>query len=313
LAGLSRLMAGLLVALIRAVPDGPRRGMARGVGSLAYLLGIRRRVALENLRAAFPERTESELRRIARGAYRNLALGALEALTVNQLSDAALAQAVVTDDWAPIEAAYQAGRGLLVASAHFGSWELFAEVMSRRGHKLSAVVRPLRGAFNERLVESRRASGIGLIAPRGAIRESVKALRQGSAVAMLIDQAIAAKASAAVPFFGRLASTTLALSAAARRSGAPAFVVMAAREGGRLRMFVEGPFPVPDTGDPRADLIAHTARLTSVIESYVRRYPEQWLWLHRRWKATPQMAMRSPTPTSKSVGRMSSGGIGTPL
>jgi KDO2-lipid IV(A) lauroyltransferase len=260
------------------------------MGSVVYVLGIRRRVALENLRAAFPERGEADVRQIARGAYRNLALAALEAVTVDQLSNPALEEAVVTNDWAPIDAAYKAGKGLLVASAHFGSWELFAEVMSRRGHKLCAVVRPLRGAFNARLVESRRSSGIGLIAPRGAIRESVRALRRGEAVAMLIDQALAARASAAVPFFGRPASTTLALSAAARRSGAPAFVVMAAREGPRLRMFVEGPFPVPDTGDLRADLIAHTARLTSVIEGYVRRYPEQWLWLHRRWKKSPPPA-----------------------
>jgi KDO2-lipid IV(A) lauroyltransferase len=76
------------------------------------------------------------------------------------------------------------------------------------------------------------------------------------------------------------------VSAAAKRSGATVLVVMAAREGGRLRMFVEGPFPVP-SGSHREDLVRHTAELTAAIERYVRRFPEQWLWLHRRWKVQP--------------------------
>jgi Kdo2-lipid IVA lauroyltransferase/acyltransferase len=284
---LASLAVRLTLSLVRAVPEGARRVLATAIGALAYAFGIRRRVALDNLQAAFPEKTDAERRRIARGAYRNLALGVLEALTVDGLSRPALEQAVVTDDWAPIEAAYRGGKGLLVATAHFGSWELFAEVMARRGNKLSAVVRPLRGALNARLVESRRAAGIGLIPARGAIQGAVRALRRGEAVAMLMDQALAAKSAAFVPFFGRPASTTLALSVAAKRSGAPAFVVMAAREGSGLRMYVEGPFQVPSTDDPRADLIAHTAQLTAAIERHIRRHPEQWLWLHRRWKGKP--------------------------
>jgi KDO2-lipid IV(A) lauroyltransferase len=283
---LARAGVGLLLALFRALPGGAQRGLAKVVAQLAYALGIRRGVTLENLAAAFPEKAEAERRHIARGAYRNMALAAVEALTADQLSTAELEAAVVTDDWAVVDAAFRAGKGVLVASAHFGSWELFAEVMARRGHKLSAVVRPLRGAFNTRLMEARQRSGIGLIAPRGAIRESVKALRRGEAVAMLMDQSLPKERGVFVPFFGRPASTTPAVSAAAKRSGATVLVVMAAREGGRLRMFAEGPFPVP-AGSHREDLVEHTAQLTAAIERYVRRFPEQWLWLHRRWKVRP--------------------------
>jgi Kdo2-lipid IVA lauroyltransferase/acyltransferase len=276
--------AWILFSFVRALPRGAREALASGFASLAYALGIRRRVTLENLAAAFPEKSDPERRRIARGAYRNMALAVVEAVVVDRLSDAELAKAVVTDDWARVDAALAVGKGLLVASAHFGSWELFAEVMCRRGIKLNAVVRPLEGAINARLVESRREAGLGLIAARGAIKESVKAVRRGEVVAMLVDQVIAREHGVFVPFFGRPASTSPALSAAAKRSGAPVLVALAAREGNHLRLFIEGPFPVPSAEEHRGDLTAHMAQLTAVIERYIRRYPDQWLWLHRRWK-----------------------------
>jgi KDO2-lipid IV(A) lauroyltransferase len=103
----------------------------------------------------------------------------------------------------------------------------------------------------------------------------------------LIDQSLPAEAGVFVPFFGRAASTTPALSMAALRTKAPVFVALAVREGERLRLLFEGPIPVPDTGDRRADVAAHTAQLTAILERYIRRYPEQWLWLHRRWKVQP--------------------------
>src|SRR5207249_25481 len=137
------------------------------------------------------------------------------------------------------------------------------------------------------LVESRERYGLKRIPPRGAISQTVRAVRQGGVVAMLIDQALPGESSLFVPFFGRLASTTPALSMAARRSGAPVVVAIAARENGKLRMFVEGPFAVPSTSDKRADLVEHTAQVTATIEKYIRRYPDQWLWLHRRWKVRP--------------------------
>ncbi len=275
-----------MVAILSALPGRVLRGLAYLVGLLAWTLGIRRRVALENLRHAFPEKTEAERRRIARGAYVNMALAALEALTSSRLSDDELERAVVTENWEPIEQAIRAGKGLLVASAHFGSWELFAEVMARRGIALNAVVRPLRGALNAKIVESRRKAGLKLILQRGALSGMVRAVKRGEVVAQLVDQVLPARQGVQVPFFGRPASTTPALSIAARRTGAPVFVVLAAREGDRLRMFAEGPIPVPDTGDRRRDIAQHVAEITAVIERYVRRYPDQWLWLHRRWKVS---------------------------
>jgi len=284
---LASFIAGLAVWLVRSLSVRGRRAVATWVGHLAFGLRIRRQVAFDNLRHAFPELPEAERRRIARGAYVNMALAALEALASTGLPDAALDEALTVENWPAVEKAIRAGNGVLVASAHFGSWELFAEVMARRGVKLNAVVRPLEGALNARIVEARQKAGVQLILQRGALKGMVTALRRGEVVAQLMDQALPSRSAVFVPFFGRPASTTPALSTAALRTGAPTFVMLAAREGDRLRVFSEGPIVMADTGDHRRDVLDHTARVTQVIESYIRRYPEQWLWLHRRWKVQP--------------------------
>ncbi|MFZ5441678.1 MAG: lysophospholipid acyltransferase family protein, partial [Myxococcota bacterium] len=192
--------------------------------------------------------------------------------------------AVSVVDWKGLDALLAARQPVLIASAHLGSWELFAEVMARRGFVFSAVVRPLSGAFNEWLVRNRRKAGVELILQRGALRNMLRALARGRAVVQLIDQALPGPEAAWVPFFGRPASTTPALSMAALRSGAPVYVVVAVREGEGLRMHVDGPVPLPPGEDRRAVVEAHTAALTAIIERRVRDHPEQWLWLHRRWK-----------------------------
>jgi KDO2-lipid IV(A) lauroyltransferase len=291
-----RLAVGLVMRFLRALPGRGRKCVAGLVAWLAWTLRLRRRVALDNLAHAFPEKDEAERTRLAKAAYRSMALAALESVTSDILTDEEVARAVRVVDWKGLDVLVDQRRPVLIASAHFGSWELFAEVMARRGVPLAAVVRPLAGAFNEWVVRNRRRAGIELILQRGALGNMLKALKRGMVVVQLIDQALPAKDGIFVPFFGRLASTTPALSMAAIRSKAPVYVVLAAREGCALSMTVEGPFPVPDTGDRRADLIAHTARLTKVIEDAIRRRPEQWLWLHRRWKVAPPADLSDGQP-----------------
>jgi KDO2-lipid IV(A) lauroyltransferase len=225
-------------------------------------------------------------------------LAALESVTSDLLTDAQVAERVDVVDWRGLDVILMAKRPVLVASAHFGSWELFAELMTRRGISLSAVVRPLTGAFNAWVVRNRRIAGLELILQRGALNGMLKALKRGRAVVQLVDQVLPAKDGVFVPFFGRLVSTTPALSMAAIRSKAPVYLVLAARDGAKLRMVVEGPIAVPDTGDRRADLTAHIAEITARIEATIRRYPEQWLWLHRRWKVAPPLSRAEIAPAS---------------
>ncbi len=281
-------LARALLFLLRLFSPAGRERLASGAGRLAFALRVRRRVTLDNLRHAFPEKTEPERMAIARGAYGNMGRAVVEALCVDRLTDAELERRVVVEGWDTVEAALREGRGLLVATAHFGGWELMGEAMARRGVRLSAVVRPLSGAFNAELMRSREKSGLRLIAQRGAIAPAVAALRRNEVVAMLVDQALPAKAAVFVPFFGRPAATSPAIVAAATRTGAAVIVAMAAREGDRLRIRVEGPFPPPDTGDRKKDTAQHLTDITAVVERTIRRHPDQWLWMHRRWKVVPR-------------------------
>lgn len=288
---LANLVTGWLMVLLARLGPVRRQRLAKGVARLAYGLGIRRRVTLDNLRQAFPEKDGTELERIARGAYANMAITVLEAIAASS-PDGPVATAevpVVTENWGLVEEAIASKQGFLVATAHFGNWELLGEIMARRGIPINAVVRPLAGALNARIVESRQKSGLKLILQRGALPKMLKALREGEVVAQLIDQVLPAEHGVFVPFFGRPACTTPAVSLAALRTGAPVFVALAAREEGHLRLFIEGPIPLPSTGDRQQDVAQHTALLTGIIERYIRRYPEQWLWLHRRWKVQPKV------------------------
>jgi KDO2-lipid IV(A) lauroyltransferase len=283
---LSRAAAGLLVRLLQVLPSGVVDGLARAVAACAWVLGIRRRVTMDNLAHAFPERSDEERRAIARGAYANMARVVVDALRTLGVTRAELLAEVDVEDFGPVERALAAGKGLLVATAHLGSWEIFGAAMAQRV-PLHAVVRPLRGGVNARLVEARERSGLKLIPARGALASMVAALRKNEVVAMLLDQAIGGKHALFVPFFGRPAATTPALSMAALRTGAPTLVVVALRHDGRLGFRVEGPFEVTSSGDRQRDLQDHTARVTAALERIIREAPDQWLWLHRRWKIAP--------------------------
>jgi Kdo2-lipid IVA lauroyltransferase/acyltransferase len=289
-------LVGSALQLLRMAPRRARERFAAFVGWAVWALHIRRGVALENVRHAFPELPEGEHQRITRAAFSSMSAAMLESVTSDLLSDAEVERAVRVAEWKGLDTLLAAHQPVLIASAHLGSWELFAEVMARRGHVFSAVVRPLSGAFNEWLVRSRERAGVELIHQRGALRNMLKAMRRGRAVVQLIDQALPGPEAVWVPFFGRPASTTPAISMAALRSGAPVYVVVAVRHEGRLEMLVEGPVPVPDRPTRREALEAHTAAITSILEGFVRRFPEQWLWLHRRWKSAPQIASRNNTP-----------------
>ncbi|XXF77820.1 lysophospholipid acyltransferase family protein [Myxococcaceae bacterium GXIMD 01537] len=284
-------LPNLLLDAVGALPASTRDAIARFVGWLAYTLGIRRRVVMDNLEKALPDLDGARHREIAQGAYTNMARVVLESIGHGDRLPRDWDVDAHRGDlaaWEALRAHVATGQGALLATAHFGNWELAGEMLIRWGVPLNALVRPLKGALNNRIVENRvYNAGAGLIYPKGAIAETAEALRLGESVYMLLDQALPAKAGVFVPFFGRLASTTPALAVAAQRTGMPVFVVMGVREGGRLRLHVEGPIPAPETGDPQERAREHTARVTAVLEKFVRQYPEQWMWLHRRWKVQP--------------------------
>ncbi|MBF5045756.1 lipid A biosynthesis acyltransferase [Simulacricoccus sp. 17bor-14] len=282
-------LAGLLLDFVGGLSLGTRDAIARFVGGLAYALGIRLKVALDNLAQALPEKSEAERRAIAKGAYLTMARVVLESIGTGERLHPGWEQDPVVGEEAfrRLRAHVDGGQGALLVTAHFGNWETLGEMLIRRGVPLNALVRPLKGALNTRIALERLRVGAGLIYPKGAIQETNAALKRGECVYMLLDQALPAKSALFVPFFGRPASTTPALAVAAQRTGMPVFVVMGVRNArGHVQMHVEGPIAPPPPGTPEP-LVEHTARVTAALERTIRQYPEQWLWLHRRWKVAP--------------------------
>ncbi|GMU02413.1 lysophospholipid acyltransferase family protein [Corallococcus caeni] len=288
-------------ALLTWLSPAARDALARFVASLAYTLGIRRKVALDNLARALPEKSEAERRDIARGAYLTMARVVVESLpSGDRMTPDWDQQGIVGEEaFAALKAHVATGKGALLVTAHFGNWELVGQMLIRWGIPLNALVRPLKGALNTRIAVNRLGAGAGLIYPKGAIQEITDAVNRGESAYMLLDQALPAKSAVFVPFFGQLASTTPAMAVAAERTGVPVFVVMGVRPpgpGARYKLEVEGPILPPKPGECADPITEHTARVTAALERAIRRHPEQWLWLHRRWKVQPPAVVTAPSP-----------------
>ena len=185
-----------------------------------------------------------------------------------------------------VETLLERGRGLLVISAHFGSWELAPAVALCLRTPVHVIVRPLDSPALQRLAEMyRQCCGYHAIAKRAALTECLKVLRRGEIVAVLMDQSSLRHESIQVEFFGTNAYTSRGPALLALRTGCPVVSVFLMRAGqGHHRLVFSQEIPVRRTGDLQQDIVENTRVFTHVIESYVRRYPDHWFWLHRRWK-----------------------------
>jgi Kdo2-lipid IVA lauroyltransferase/acyltransferase len=261
-------------------------GLGAALGQLAYALGIRRRIALDNLRRAFPELSAREHRAIARRAYRQLGTSVAEIAAARRLSDSDLARLVQWEGWDRYERAVREGKGVVCAVAHFGNFELLARAAARRGVPITAITRPLRGRANRRLLEARREGGLRELPDKGSTYGALSVLRRGETLAVVVDQNMRPKRGIFVDFFGELACTTPAAAVLSLRAGAPLLAAfpMRAPDGTHVVRF-EGPFTTTLRGG--AAVHALTQEVTRAVERAVRERPDHWLWLHRRWKTRP--------------------------
>jgi len=244
-----------------------------------------RRLAVRNLQAAFPLRSSAECEAIARGMFAHFGRLLTVLLKFSTLRPEQMLDLVEFEGHDRVVAAHAEGRGVLLFTGHFGYWEINALVHALEIKPMAVLARPLDNPLLHDLLESMRCrTGNSVIYRRGAMRRVLRALGDNQAVALLIDQHIHSVDAVYVDFFNRPAATTTALAALALRTGAPVVPVFALPlPGGRFRMVYEHPVEPPAPDDPDA-IRAFTQRCTDVLEMYVRRYPELWLWMHRRWR-----------------------------
>ena len=274
----------------------PRRLALRAgalLGELLYRVARpQRRIALYNLRLAFPDKSEAERQAILRRSCRNLGRVAAEFCHLSSLTPASVRDYVRLDDpqrWHD-GLAEGAARGAVVLTGHFGNFELLAYAHGLLGHPITLVHRPMRNPLVDRAVTELRArAGTTSLAKKTAAKAALRALHDHRIVAIPADQNQTRRYGVFVDLFGLPASTTPGPARLAMLSRAPLVPVFLLREGesDQHRLVVLPEIELANTGNRDRDVVTNTQRCGAVIEDLLRRYPDQWIWFHKRWKTRP--------------------------
>jgi KDO2-lipid IV(A) lauroyltransferase len=282
------------------LPRSARLAIGRSLGSLVYALDRRhRRITLANVEMAFGAgRSSREKQAIAEGAFRHFGAMLFEMLTLGRPTWEELQARFDFEGVEELEAARRRGKGVLLVAAHFGNWELHAIAHGYRFGKIHLVAREQDNPYlNRWLEEIRRVSGNEVVYKDRALGQMRKLMREGATVAFVTDQNVHLQDAVFVDFFGRKAATTPVAAWFALKTGAalvPAFCYP--QPSGRYRAIYESPVDVEPFRnlDRHAALAAVTQKLASIQESHIRRAPDCWLWMHRRWRTRPPEEMGSP-------------------
>ncbi len=288
-------------AAARAVLSGlgilPRRlsvATGRGVGRLAYkFAGGLRRTGQRNLELAFPELDERERERILQGTFASLGRLLGEFSQFPRYTPESLREVVEYDseDIKLLDVAKERGRGVIFLTSHLGAWELLCFAHSAFYNPISFLVRPLDNPLVEELIERRRMRfGNQPIDKKAAALAAMRLLRKGGTLGILADLNTQPREGVFVPFFGHLACTTAGVATLALRTDATVIPCCAPWDEERKRfVFRGGPvLELMRTGNGERDVEINTANFTAAIERQVRAYPDQWLWIHKRWKTRPE-------------------------
>jgi len=276
----------------------PSRATATRLGQrlarLYFAIGrSRRRILFTNLAAAFPEKSPSEIERIARDCIDNFGATLVDFMETTRLAPEDILARVTLDGAEHFEEARRRGKGVFLLSAHLGSWEMGALRAGLIAEPILPVVRPLDNPLlEEELARRRTRFGNRIISKRDAAKEILRAIRQNQTVAILVDQNVIKEEAIFVPFFGRLAATTPSLALLQLKTGAPVVPVFTWPLGeGRYRLQFEKPILAEEFESASADrserVHAATARYMAVTEDAVRRQPSAWFWMHNRWRTRP--------------------------
>jgi KDO2-lipid IV(A) lauroyltransferase len=273
----------------------PRRWALRAgyaAGALAYRFWPRLRpVGQRNLELVFPELSHSERDRILKGAFRNLGRLLGEFSQFPKHTSATISQIVEYDGLEHYTQAVAQGRGVLILTAHFGAWELSSFAHSMYGYPMRFLARRLDNPLLENLIEQYRTlGGNRSVDKTQAARQVLRALKQGETIGILMDLNTQTQEGIFCDFFGISACTSPLVAAFALRSltpVVPGFLIWdEQRQKHRLRF--DPPVELIITGDQHYDIVANTSRFNQIIETHIRRYPEHWLWVHKRWNTQPE-------------------------
>jgi KDO2-lipid IV(A) lauroyltransferase len=279
----------ITLAIFSAIPRKIRRKICIALFLLFYQLAPRRRlIAIHNLKRAFPGKDMDEIVAIAKGVYRNMAIVAADFFDIPKLTPDNLSDLIEVEGLEHCRRALEKNKGVLMFGAHFGNWELGAIALSLTVKPSVVIYRILDNPLLENLVTwVRSCTGNIPLAKDFAMRSMLRHLKKNDILGILIDQNVSVAEGVFVDFFGRPACTTTGLVLLALHTGAPVLPGYALRlDDGRYRFTFGEEVELVRTGDREQDIIVNTQNFTRIVEDTVRQYPDQWLWVHQRWKTT---------------------------
>jgi len=275
---------------IRRLPYSWLGAPGRLLGSLCYAAMPRyRRVAHANLRRAYGDAwSDAEVAAVAKRSFQHLGMTLVEALWMPRLTGEALRRTVRLEGAEHLDRALEGGHGAILISAHYGNWEIMAPRLTDEGYRISTIARDADDpGVNRILNDIRRGAGQQILPRASATRPALACLRRNEILALLLDQNTL-KGGVFVPFFGLPAATAAGPATLALRTGAPLVPIFCTRQPDRSHVArILPPIRPETTGDTPADILRLTTAITAAIETQIRACPEQWLWIHNRWKLRP--------------------------
>ena len=285
-------LAKSVLRILGSIPRNLAYRVGDVVAGASYRLARRQReTGLYNLRMALPDLSDDERGRIIRQVFRNLGRLLVEFSHFPKLNRDNIPEIVEYEGFDNYLEGHRRGRGILYLTAHVGSWELCSFAHSIYGYPLKFLTRPIDNPLIDRLITRFRTWGGNQVIDRThAVRGVLKALGNNEAVGILADQNTTRSEGVFVDFFGIPAATTPGVATFALRTGAAVIPVYLRWDKSRKRHILHfaPPLDLIVTGDRKQDIVENTRMFNQVLETFVRKFPDQWLWIHRRWKTRPE-------------------------
>jgi len=277
----------LILFIFRCIPLGLRKKLFISAFRLFYHCSAKQRlIALHNLRCAYPEKSIDEIVRIAKGVYRHIGTVVAEFFEIPSITKENLHEWVEFEGIENFHEALAKKKGVLSILAHFGNWEFMPVAFPMVAEPAHIIYRPLDNPILDDLMAwMRTLNGNTLIAKEGSAKTIRRLLGKNKTIALLSDQNVAAREGVFVDFFGRPACTAVGTAVLAMRTGAPVIPAFMPRmESGKYKFIIKPAVEITVTGNDEADIVTNTQLFARIVEDMVREYPDQWFWIHQRWK-----------------------------
>jgi len=272
------------------LPNRLSLAVGRALGRISFrILPKYRKTTIENLRSVFgSERSQKEIDRIALKVFENLGMNGVEFIKLPRLSKGNIDEKVTLENSERLDKALRAGKGVIVLTAHFGNWEYVGAALRLKGYEGTVVVRRIYfEKYDIMLNRLRRSNDVRVIYRDESPKKALRVLKDNKILGIVADQDVDSVSGVFVNFLGKSAYTPAGPVLLAKASGARLVPCLDVRANGRHRLIVEEPIELEETSDKERDIRVNTQKWSDVIERYIRMFPEQWVWMHRRWKTRP--------------------------